>query len=60
MKQWSGVQGVSFARNETNTPETGYTRIVYGDGSKLVGYEARGVGHTVPVHEEVDLAWFGI
>ena len=60
LKQWSGVQGVAFARNETNTPEAGYTRIVYGDGSKLVGYEARGVGHTVPVHEEGDLAWFEI
>ncbi|KAF2622487.1 carbohydrate esterase family 1 protein [Macroventuria anomochaeta] len=60
LKQWSGVQGLGFARNETNIPEAGYTKIVYGDGSKLIGYEARGVGHTVPVHEEDDLVWFGI
>lgn len=60
LKQWSGVQGVAFTRNVTNTPEAGYTKIVYGDGTKLVGYEARGVGHTVPVHEQEDLAWFGI
>ncbi|KAJ4320952.1 hypothetical protein N0V94_003128 [Neodidymelliopsis sp. IMI 364377] len=43
-----------------DTPETGYTKIVYGDGKKLVGYEAKGVGHTVPVHETDDLAWFGL
>lgn len=60
LKQWSGIQGVAFSRNETNTPESGYTKIVYGDGSKLVAYEAKGVGHTVPVHEEEDLAWFGL
>lgn len=60
LKQWSGVQAVTPSKNVTNTPEAGYTKIVYGDGSKLVGYEARGVGHTVPVHETEDLAWFGI
>ncbi|KAF9695481.1 hypothetical protein EKO04_006369 [Ascochyta lentis] len=60
LKQWSGVQGVTFTKNVTNTPETGYTQIVYGDGTKLVGYEAKGVGHTVPVHEKMDLAWFGL
>ncbi|KAJ8117154.1 hypothetical protein OPT61_g1574 [Boeremia exigua] len=60
LKQWSGMQEVTFTRNMTNRPEAGYTMIVYGDGSKLVGYEARGVGHTVPVHEQEDLAWFGL
>ncbi|KAJ4988509.1 phb depolymerase family esterase [Stagonosporopsis vannaccii] len=60
LKQWSGVQGVAFVRNVTSAPEAGYTKIVYGDESRLVGYEARGVGHTVPVHEREDLAWFGI
>ncbi|KAF2997887.1 hypothetical protein E8E13_003990 [Curvularia kusanoi] len=60
LKQWSGVQGVSFSQNVTNTPQNGYKKMVYGDGTKLVGYEATGVGHTVPVHETEDLAWFGL
>jgi acetylxylan esterase len=34
--------------------------MIYGDGTKLVGYSAQNVGHTVPVHETVDLSWFGI
>ncbi|KAH9883686.1 carbohydrate esterase family 1 protein [Xylariomycetidae sp. FL2044] len=60
LKQWSTVLGVDFARNVTDTPQSGYTEIVYGDGTQLVGYSARGVGHTVPVHQEQDLAWFGL
>ena len=52
--------GVSFTNNVTNTPQSGYTQLVYGDGTKLVAYSASGVGHTVPVHEDVDLKWFGI
>ena len=60
LKQWSTVLGVSFNKNETDTPESGYTKIVYGDGTRLVGYSARGVGHTVPVHPELDLEWFGL
>jgi acetylxylan esterase len=34
--------------------------MVYGDGTQLIGYSALNVGHTVPVHETVDLAWFCI
>jgi acetylxylan esterase len=34
--------------------------MVYGDGTQLIGYSALNVGHTVPVHETADLAWFGI
>jgi acetylxylan esterase len=60
LKQWSALLGVGFARNETDTPEPGYTKMVYGDGTRLVGYSARGVGHTVPVHETADLEWFGL
>lgn len=55
LKQWSAIHGVAFARNVTNTPQSGYTQMVYGDGTKLLGYSAAGVGHTVPVHEDVDL-----
>jgi acetylxylan esterase len=60
MKQWSNVLGVSFTKNVTNTPTAGYTQMVYGNGTELVGYSGLDVGHTVPVHEDMDLAWFGI
>lgn len=60
IKEWTGLQGVTFTRNNTNTPSSGYTQMVYGDGTKFTAYSAVGVGHTVPVHETVDLAWFGI
>ncbi|PGH15583.1 hypothetical protein AJ79_02365 [Helicocarpus griseus UAMH5409] len=60
LDQWSNVFGLEWAGKVTDTPEAGYTEIVYGDGSVLKGYRAEGVGHTVPVHEDVDLAWFGI
>jgi acetylxylan esterase len=60
LKQWSNVHQVSFSSNQTNTPQSGYTKIVYGDGTKLVGYSASGVGHVVPAHETDDLKWFGI
>ncbi|KAG4416900.1 hypothetical protein IFR04_009978 [Cadophora malorum] len=60
MKQWSNVMNIPFTKNVTNNPQSGYTQLVYGDGTKLVGYSAQGVGHTVPIHESVDLAWFGL
>jgi acetylxylan esterase len=58
--EWSDILGVSWTQNKTNNPLAGYTQIVYGDGTKLIGYSAVGVGHTVPVQETIDLAWFGI
>ncbi|KAI0007290.1 carbohydrate esterase family 1 protein [Xylariaceae sp. FL0662B] len=60
LKEWSALLGVEFTKNVTDTPQSGYTQIVYGDGTKLVGYSARGVGHTVPVHPELDMTWFGL
>jgi acetylxylan esterase len=60
LKEWSGIHGVQFNHNVTNSPQNGYTQIVYGDGTKVVGVTAQGVGHTVPVHEDDDLKWFGI
>lgn len=60
IKQWSEVLGVGFARNETNTPIQRYTKMVYGDGTRLVAISAEGVGHTVPVRAADDLKWFGI
>jgi acetylxylan esterase len=64
MKQWSNVLGLTTSKNTSNTPQSGYTQTIYGDGTaataQLVGYSAQGVGHTVPVHETMDLAFFGI
>ncbi|KAJ4348862.1 uncharacterized protein N0V89_010241 [Didymosphaeria variabile] len=58
LKEWSNVHAVSFAKNSTNTPQAGYTRMTYGDGTKLTGYSALGVGHTVPVHPAEALSFF--
>lgn len=64
MKQWSNVLGLASLKNTSNTPSSGYTQTIYGEGTattaQLVGYSAANVGHTVPVHETMDLAFFGI
>jgi acetylxylan esterase len=60
LKEWSGIFGFNFWGNVTNTPQSGYTQMVYGDGTKLVGYSAHGVGHAVPAHEMDRLKWFGL
>jgi len=60
LKQWSNVLKVDYTKDVANTPQSGYTQKVYGDGTTLIGYSGQGVGHTVPVHESIDLAWFGI
>lgn len=60
IKEWTNVLGVSQTPTTTalNNPQSAYTKTTY--GNVVVGYSAAGVGHTVPVHETVDLAWFGI
>jgi acetylxylan esterase len=60
MKEWSNVLEVPFTKNETNTPSRGYTKMIYGDGMKLLGYSAAGVGHMVPQHAQQVLEFFGI
>lgn len=60
LKEWSNVLNLSLTKTVSNTPQSGYTQSVYGDGTALVGYSGQGVGHTVPVHESIDLAWFGL
>lgn len=60
LKEWSTIHGVSFNHNNTNTPRSGYTQMVYGDGTKLIGVAAQGVGHVVPAYEDGDMQWFGI
>ncbi|KZW00592.1 alpha/beta-hydrolase [Exidia glandulosa HHB12029] len=62
--QWTNVFNVSQTATQTfsNNPQASYTKTVYGDASNpvVIGYSAQGVGHTVPVHESIDLDWFGI
>lgn len=64
LKEWSNVFGLTTSRNATNTPQSGYTQTIWGDGTattaQLVGYSAQGVGHTVPQHESMDMAFFGL
>lgn len=60
LKQWSNVLKVEFSKDVAGDPSSQYTKKVYGDGTQLVGYSGQGVGHTVPIHEAQDLAWFGI
>ncbi|KAI1073594.1 putative Acetylxylan esterase A [Whalleya microplaca] len=64
LKQWSDVLGLTDKKDAANTPQSGYTQTIYGDGTtttaQLVGYSANGVGHTVPQHPDMDIAFFGI
>ncbi|KAI1801288.1 carbohydrate esterase family 1 protein [Daldinia bambusicola] len=64
LKQWSNVLGLTTHKDTPNTPQSGYTQTIYGDGTattaQLVGYSAQGVGHTVPIHLNDDIAFFGL
>ncbi|KAK2801037.1 hypothetical protein FQN51_005601 [Onygenales sp. PD_10] len=60
LDQWSDVFGVEVTANNTDTPEAGYTEVVFEDGSLSKGYAAEGVSHMIPKHAAVDLAWFGL
>lgn len=62
--QWADVLNASVSAGQllANTPEAGYVRTLYGSGSELfvISFNAQKLGHPVPVHESVDLDWFGI
>ncbi|KAG4417222.1 hypothetical protein IFR04_009671 [Cadophora malorum] len=58
--QWSDALGVKFSKNVTGDPEAGYTKMEYGDGTKLMGYHAQNVGHVVPSPDEPLLKFFGL
>ena len=51
---------ISFAKNNTYTPLSGYTQMIFSDGTQYVAYSALGVGHTVPVRDNDVVAWFDI
>lgn len=60
IKQWTGVFNYSETPQQTltQTPSSAYTKYVYGDN--VVGIYGQGIGHTVPVMGDQDMAWFGI
>lgn len=60
IKQWTGVFNYSETPQQTltQTPSSAYTKYVYGDN--VVGIFGQGVGHTVPIMGDQDMAWFGI
>lgn len=60
IKQWTGVFNYSTTPEQTltATPSSAYTKYVYGDD--VVGIYGTGIGHTVPVMGDQDMAWFGI
>jgi acetylxylan esterase len=58
VKEWSTIHGVSSTGKKTDG--SGYTTEIFGDGSKFVSVSAAGVGHTVPVHPDLDFQWFGL
>jgi acetylxylan esterase len=63
LAQWGAVLGLTNTKNVTGSsvPEgAAYTQMVYGDGSRLVGYIGSGVGHIAPVNEQVMLRFFGL
>ena len=63
LKQWSAVLGLENTKNETGAQVdegAAYTKMIYGDGTKLVGYFGQGVGHIAPPVETVLLKFFGL
>ncbi len=60
LAQWSNVLDVNWSKNLTNTPAQSWTEMVYGDGSKLVGFSVQGGGHIPPFQEEAVFKFFGL
>lgn len=60
LEQWSNVLGVSFSRDVANTPSSGWTQKIYGDGSQLQGFFGATVGHAPNVVPDNLLRFFGI
>ncbi|KAF3764277.1 family 1 carbohydrate esterase [Cryphonectria parasitica EP155] len=61
IKQWTGVFDFSVdpVSTQVGTPSSVYTKTTYGNGS-VVGIYGQGIGHTVPIMGDQDMAWFGI
>ncbi|KAJ7087649.1 carbohydrate esterase family 1 protein [Mycena belliarum] len=60
LAQWSTVLGLTFTRNITGDPTANWKRIVYGDGTKLIGFEVAGGGHIPPFQDKATFQFFGL
>ncbi|KAK3327027.1 Alpha/Beta hydrolase protein [Cercophora scortea] len=60
LSQWSNVLGLTWSKNVTDDPIKGWKKIVYGDGSKLVGYEVQNGPHIPPFQGESVMKFFGL
>ena len=63
IKQWTNVLGVSQTPTSTDTPQSGWTRTRYANGSGTVLVEAtsmQGVGHGLPVQAADAIHFFGL
>ncbi|CAK7206659.1 hypothetical protein SEUCBS139899_009463 [Sporothrix eucalyptigena] len=60
LDQWSDVLGVTFSKNVSDDPIKNWKKVVYGDGTKLVGYEVQGGGHMPAFQGEETLKFFGL
>lgn len=60
LSQWSNVMGLTFSQNVTNDPIQSWKKIVYGDGTQLVGYEVQGGGHIPNFQGDETLEFFGL
>lgn len=60
MKEWAGVLGYDYSKptsTQQNTPQSGYTKTVYGPSVENI--YVTGVGHTVPTRGSDDMKFFG-
>lgn len=60
LDQWSNVLGLTFSKNITDDPIKNWKKIVYGDGTQLVGYEVQQGGHIPPFQGDETLKFFGL
>jgi acetylxylan esterase len=65
LKEWSFLHNVQFTKNVTGSPSARYTAMIYGDGSKVVGYSGQGASHlvmmnSIPQSQKTVLDFFGV
>jgi acetylxylan esterase len=60
IKLWTAIHNVAFTKNVTDTPSSGFTESVYGDGTKVLAFTQADGGHVTPFQEETVLKFFGI
>ncbi|KAF3931109.1 hypothetical protein ABW20_dc0107677 [Dactylellina cionopaga] len=59
-KQWPNVLSLTFTGNQTNNPLNGWTKMIWGDGTKYIAFSAAGVTHNLPLREADCLAFWGL